>query len=160
MKNSPVSLILTALLFSSSALADGFICSFETGLKVQVYNQTQPSLGTRNASLMIVSDKTIEYGRKTVAKFTAEEGLLTQDLSKHAVTYIGIVDHRFNNTSRKGELIAGTKIGNVDYLTLEVDHSFLSPIDDGEFTSGILTVYQRNGKELQFSGDCERYLKN
>ena len=56
-----------------SAQADGYKCETESGLNIQVYNFTSPEMGTRAGSMMVISDSQIQYGNKTIAKFTAQK---------------------------------------------------------------------------------------
>lgn len=149
-------IVLGSVLVSASAQADGFRCSSESGVGIQIYNQTQPGMGTRNAAVMILTDESVGHGRKTIARFTSGEGLVVQ----MGATYIGNVDLRFNNTGRKGEWIAGTKLGEVDKVVVDLDFNYLSPLAHGEELGGEMTIVKRNGDQLVDSLVCTRYLKN
>jgi len=65
-------LVVAALgLIASQAKADGFVCNaLDTDLTVKVYNHVNPELGTRNPAIMVVSDPSVNAGRKTIARFT------------------------------------------------------------------------------------------
>jgi hypothetical protein len=155
MKNIIASLIVIAA--SATAQADGWVCSSdESNLQVKVYNQTQPKLGTRNAAVMVISDAAVGAGRKTIARFEAAEGLVAQ----LGATYTGKVDLRFNNTGRKGELIGGTKLGEVALIHVLVDFSYEAPLAHGEETSAELLIVKRDGEEISETLTCARYLKN
>jgi hypothetical protein len=155
MKNIIASLIVIAA--SATAQADGWVCtSDESSLNVKIYNQSQPELGTRNAAVLILSDANIGGGRKTIAKFDAAESLVAQ----YGSTYTGKVDLRFNNTGRKGELIGGTKLGELALVHVLVDFSYLAPLEHGEETSAELVLVKRDGEELSETLTCARYLKN
>ena len=144
-------------LASQTVYADGFVCeNTDHGLKVKVFNHTNPNVGTRTAAIMVVSDTSIAYSNKTIAKFESVTGLLT---SKGA-TYTSKVDLRFNDSGRKGELIGGTKLGQLAKIELEVAFTIAAPIEDGETTPGYLTLVKRNGEFTGLDMDCVRYLKN
>ncbi len=148
---------LAVLLVSSVSMADGFICeSPEAGLKVRVYNQVQPTLGTRNAAVMILSDMNVAGGNKTIARFQSASGTLWNE----GALYTANVDLRFNDSGRKGELVAGTKLGHVDQFELAVDFSYAAPVADGEVLSGLLTVLKRGGDVIELDMVCARYLKH
>lgn len=149
--------VLMTALFGSQAFADGFVCeNLEHNVTVKVYNHTQPTLGTRNAAKMIVSNPSIADGRKTIATFADADALLTNDGS----TYTGKVDHRYIESRRKGELLAGTKLGNVAFVILDVDFSYASPVVDGSELAGELIIQRRSGDDIRIDVLCERYLKH
>lgn len=142
---------------SGSAYADGFVCvNKQEALVAKVYNQTQPQLGTRNAAVMVLSDSSVNYGNKTIARFSQTNGTLTNDSS----LYTANVDHRFNDSGRKGELIGGTKIGALKFVVLDLDFSYARPVADGAFVRGELFLVKRNGQQIAIDMDCSRYLKN
>lgn len=143
-------------LAASSAFADGFVCTTDSGLVVKAYNHVQPKKGTRSPAVLVISDSSVGAGRKTIAKFTDAEGLVTAG----GASFTGNVDLRYNNTGRKGELIAGTKLGEVDVIQLDVDFSYGTPVVDGEEVAGVLTILKRNGDVIEDGASCTRYLKN
>ena len=150
-------LIATALisLTASLALADGFVCkTYGDDLTIKVYNKTQPSEGTRNAAVMVISDSNVSYGRKTIAKFTAEG-----TLESTGASYTAGVDLRRLDSNRKGENILGTKLGNVDSIGLEVDFKYNEPVDAGTVLLGHVTIEKRDGSSISEKMDCVRYLK-
>ncbi len=146
---------LAAVLGSSSiALADGFICENEQ-LKVQVYNSTQPEQGTRTAAVLVISDKTVAAGRKTIARFTEAHGVLRND----GASYVANVDLRFSDSSRKGELIGGIKLGELDAIHLGVAFSYATPVAEGTLVPALMTLKKRNGEIAAIGLVCSRYLK-
>jgi len=150
--------ITTLVLLSglTQARADGWVCATEDeSLRVRVYNHVQPELGTRTAAVMVFSDPRVGAGRKTIARFTAGN-----TLSNLGSSYEANVDLRFADSSAKGELIAGTKLGFIDTITMDVDFNYSRPVAAGELTQGDLTVVKRNGRITQLEVSCERYLKN
>lgn len=143
--------------FSNVAKADGFICEDHYGtLKIRVYHNVQSRKGTRSAAKLIVSDPRVSDGRKTIATFDQADGLL----SSRELTYTADVDLRFKNSSRKGELIGGTKLGELDQIELNVDFSYAYPLKNGEEANAILRLIKRNGQEKEIDMVCARYLKN
>jgi len=151
-------LILTsalAIVTASSALADGFVCKNED-LAVKVYNNIEPRIGTRAVAVMVISDRTVAYGRKTIARFTDLNGRISQK----GASYLADVDLRYSDSSRKGELIGGTKLGELHTIQLDVDFSYARPVPAGEFVGGTLTLNKRNGDTITLDLECERYLKN
>lgn len=152
-------LLLAALaLTSASAHADGFKCadSAREGLNVTVYNHTDPSEGTRNAAVMVVSDSNIQYGNKTIARFKDA----SSTLANNGAYYVAKVDLRFNDSERKGELIGGTKLGYLKQIKLDVEFSYASPVEVGTTVPGTLSLVKRDGEVININMDCQRYLKN
>lgn len=150
-------ILLTAVLAASlSAQADGFKCETESGLNVQVFNHTSAEMGTRTGAMMVVSDTSIQYGNKTIAKFSALKSTLT---SKN-LRYTAKVDLRVSESNRKGELISGTKLGYVSQVLLDVAFSYSNPVAHGSEVPAVLTVVKRNGTYTQEAAVCARYLKN
>lgn len=147
---------LLTVLSSTVAMADGFVCTSESGLNLKVYNHTNANQGTRTAAVMVISDSSVGAGNKVIARFTDVKGTLT---SKSQI-YTANVDLRFSDSNRKGELIGGTKLGQLDQIELAVDFSYAEPMAHGEETKAFLTLIKRNGAELIESVSCLRYLKN
>lgn len=153
MKNT---IIFLALLTSAPVFADGFKCqTLEHDLAVKVFNHTDANIGTRKAATMIISDLTVQEGRKTIAKFTDSN----VTLSSSGATYVARVDLRYNDSGRKGENIGGTKLGELKNIIVDVDYSYAEPVEDGESVLGTITLLKRNGEALEFDLECERYLK-
>lgn len=147
---------MIAVLFGSQAFADGFVCeNLQQGIRVKVYNHTQSEEGTRNASIMIISDLTVKNGRKTIATFEDSDSLLTND----GATYTSKVDLRFSGSERKGELLLGTKLGEVKFMILDIDYSFNYPVENGAIVDGEFILKQRNGNVIRTDVVCTRYLK-
>lgn len=151
-------LLVAALAFGATqAKADGFRClDLDETIKVQVFNQVQPSAGTRNSAVMVISDPTVGVGRKTIAKFSSAAGTLDNEGSAYAAK----VDLRFNDSKRAGELIAGTKLGELSEIVLDVQHSYANISIDGEVAPALLSLTKRNGDVIDVELVCERYLKN
>jgi hypothetical protein len=148
--------ILVLSFLSVPAQADGFICENRSeDLVLKVFNHTQPELGTRNAAVMVLSDSSVQAGNKTIARFTDVNGTL----NSRNVVYTARVDHRFNDSGRKGELIAGTNIGALKAIILDVDFSYARPVSAGAWIRGDLELVKRNGDTVSVVMDCARYLK-
>lgn len=143
-----------ALISSSTAFADGFVCKNED-LAVKVYNHTQPEVGTRTAALMVISDRSVQAGRKTIARFQDSKGRI----SNKGARYTADVDLRYADSARAGENIGGTKLGELDTIELDVEFSYAQPVAAGELVSGTLTLNKRNGQVIELELECARYLK-
>lgn len=150
-------IVIAATLISTSVLADGFRCETKDGLKIKVYNQTNPAMGTRNPAVMVLSDRDVATsGLKTVAVLEAPKTLT----SAEGTQYVGRVDLRFKNSNRKGEYLLGTRLGYIKTITLDVDFSFANPVAFGSQVNALVKVAKRNGKKYSVDATCERYLKN
>jgi long-subunit fatty acid transport protein len=148
---------LAALSASSFAHADGFVCkTVEGDLTIKAYNNTQAEEGTRNAAVMVLSDPSIGFGKKTIARFTD----LNETLTNVGASYEAKVDLRFNDSNLAGRNIGGTKLGFVKAVVLEVVFSYNTPVSQGSELEGTLTLVKRNGQELTHDVLCKRYLKN
>jgi hypothetical protein len=149
--------VIALALTATAAQADGFKCSAVDGsLDVKVYNNVQPELGTRTAAKMVLSNPLVAYGNKTIATFEDSTGLL----SSEGAAYEAKVDLRYAGSARKGELIAGTKLGQIDSLRLEVPFSYNMPVEHGQRLRSALIIAKRNGDSIDVDMDCVRYLKN
>lgn len=144
------------LLAASAAKADGFVCQTESGLNVKVFNHVQPTEGTRTAAIMVISDSSVGDGNKTIAKFNQAQGTLSSEGSE----YTADVDLRFKDSRRKGENIAGTKLGELQMIQLKVDFSYATPTEAGDESEAVLILSKRNGEVLSEGAVCTRYLKN
>lgn len=143
--------------FSTSAHADGFVCQTTDGtLNVKIYNSTDPSVGTRVGAVMILSDPSVSEGRKTIARFSDANGVLESRGSR----YEADVDLRFNDSSRKGELILGTKLGQLDAITVDIDFSYAAPVEAGNRVNGEIVLAKRDGSRVRSELACSRHLKN
>jgi len=156
-------MVLSALLLGSAqTYADGFSCVTDDGaLAIHVYNKVNPEDGTRTASTMILSNPTVNAGKKTVATFSAlNETLFTAHDSTDGLVYIGNVDLRYNDSGRKGEYLMGTRLGEVDYVRLDVAHNYLQPVQNNTVLQGAVTIVKRDGDLLSSWATCTRYLKS
>jgi hypothetical protein len=150
-------ILAVAAISSASVFADGFTCeNLDENVRIKVYDKVDADQGTRNVAVMVISDPSISNGKKTTAKFDADN----QPVNNQGALYTAKVDLRFNNDNLKGRNFAGTKLGNVDTITLDVDFSYAQPIEDGEQVDGQLIVAKRNGTDdNKLSVTCVRYLK-
>lgn len=145
------------LLAATQARADGFVCETLDGdLRIKLYNNTQPEEGTRNAAVMVLSDPSVQQGRKTIARFTDVNGTLANT----AATYEANVDLRFADSRKKGEYLLGTRLGQLDSIIVDVQFSHGTPVRAGEELEGILIANKRNGDQIVRDLSCIRYLKN
>lgn len=151
--------VLFGMMAATVAKADGFICEGQnTGLVFKMYNHTNAVEGTRSGAIMIISDPAIAYGNKTIASFSDVKNTLT---SKNVV-YTGKVDLRVVESSRKGENIAGTKLGELASIKASIGFNYSSdtPSIDGDLMSGKVSYVKRNGEILEEKLSCSRYKKN
>ena len=147
--------VLALVLTTTAAHADGFHCSSTDGsLDVKVFNHVNPELGTRTGAVMVLSNPEVAYGSKTIARFQ------DVNLSSDGATYLANVDLRFSDSARKGELIAGTKLGYIDTIRLALDHNYNLPVEHGTSLRGWLDITKRDGDVISMNMDCVRYLKN
>ncbi len=146
-------LIAIALVASQQALADGFFCQTLDGdLKIKIFNQTSPEVGTRTAAVMVLSDSSVSFGNKTIAKLSAAANTLSND----GTVYRGVVDLR---RLAGGELIAGTKLQYVKHIEVDVEFSYANPVAHGTVLRGMMTIQKRDGSEFSERLVCKRYLK-
>lgn len=143
-------------LMGLQARADGFKCQSESGLNIKVFNHTHPAIGTRTAAIMVISDSAIGMGNRTIATFPESKGVLMSS----STVYLADVDLRMTGSRRAGELIGGTKLGELDQIKLSVNFTYSEPIAAGEVVTGLLTLIKRNGEKIREAVECLRYLKN
>lgn len=146
-----------AMVTGASAFADGFICSDANGdLRLKVYDKTQPKEGTKDAAIMIVSNPSATPGNQTIATFNSDDSLLANDSS----SYTAEVDLRYNTSNQAGADIGGTQLGQLKYITLDVDFSYSNPVPNGTVVSGEVTLTKRdNAGDVDIAVNCTRYLK-
>ena len=146
----------------ATAHADGFVCEGQqSGVKVKLFNNINPSIGTRLPAILVLSDASVQGDTKTIAKFSGAQGNLD---------YLGYgkfsakVDLRFTDSARKGENIAGTKLGQLKTIVLDLDFQYTPSSTDlasaMNEVSGRISYNKRNGEVLSEKVDCVRYLKN
>lgn len=149
------SLIAMMMLVGSAAYADGFVCYTKSNdLKIKMLNHTQPEDGTRTGSVMIVSDQTIQDGKKTTVAFRSEDETLTTSGTR----WIGTLPE--DSELKGGRNIAGTKLAYVDSFIVTVAHFYDAPVANGTKLYGGLTVVKKDGEKLREELNCYRYLKN
>jgi hypothetical protein len=125
-----------ALVFTSSAAqaSTTFVCESEI-LKVRV-----------NESVMVLSDPAVAGGRKTIARFTAENGVLTSTDYVSSIAFDADVDLRFSDSARAGEYLLGTRLGEVESIRVFVE------VDGG---TAHLRLTKRNGAKIEHTLVCE-----
>lgn len=149
-------LVALVLISSSIAQADGFLCETQSGLRLKVFNHIEPAKGTRVPAVVVVSDSTVQNGRKTIAVFRdADAQLLVEEDS-----YLAKVDLRKRESNRQGEFLAGTRLGNVDQIKLYVDFSYARPVAHGTELTATMTLLKRDAGLILEQAICRRYLKN
>ena len=154
MKSLFIALVLT---LSVNAFADGFKCEQVIhNLNIKVFNNTQPTEGTRNAAIMVLSDASVAYGNKTIASFSATK----RTFGQNGASYFAFVDLRVSESSRAGENVLGTKLGNIKEIYVDINFDYSVPLLDGQITDGYVTVVKRDGRNTIHDITCTRYLKN
>ncbi len=132
---------VAALVLTSSAAqaSTTWTCeSQESNLKIRV-----------NESVMVLSDPTIGSGRKTIARFTADNGVLeTRDHGDAGTRFVADVDLRFNDSARAGEYLLGTRLGEIDTVTVYVGNA------DGDAGEGRVSIRKRNGTRASEAITC------
>jgi hypothetical protein len=153
--------LLSALVLPSLALADGFFCKGNTtGLDFKVINHTKASAGTRTPAIMVISSPYVISDRKTIAVFSAQNQTLAY---RGRGVYEGQVDLRFPETGRKGENIAGTKLGELKSIQLDIEFSYSH--NDSSLANSVAEIpgkvfyLKRTGEILEESAVCKRYHK-
>ena len=159
MKIAFLSLVLSLNLISL-AHADGFVCTADdSGIKIKVYNQVEPNLGTRSPAVMIISDPTLVKSNQTLVTFSSN----LQNLSYRGKgLYSGQV--QINAIQNKDALLAGTKLEQLNTIELEVvfsyntDSTTLAKAVD--MVPATLHYYKVSGEAASESATCFRYLKD
>jgi hypothetical protein len=155
------SVILMAVLSVATivqAKADGFKCEGASyGTLIKVYNNTQPSKGTRNLAIMVVSDPSRDAGDRTIAIFRDSQGLV----SSNGTLYSAKVDHRFKSV-QVGKEIAGMDISELYGIKLNINFNYTldTPSTAGDFYPAVATYTDANGSKKSENMTCSRYLKN
>src|SRR4051812_48721584 len=131
-----LNLFLMAATLVSATGAFAAVCETEDGV-VRV---------RANDSVLVISDTTVGAGNKTIARFTAEKTLDIMGARDGGTVYRGNVDLRFNDSARKGELILGTKLGELDEIQV-----YVGDMDDESEVPGAITLIKRNGEKHKFA---------
>lgn len=136
MKSSLIALAIT--LSVSPAFASGFRCEGDSGYRVKVYNQIDPSKGTRNPAKLIISHE--DQGTLLVE---SSEGITKSN-------YVNYVEYR----------VVGTPALNAIEASLEV--AFKEGVDvlgAGEQVEGTLILTDSAHAKSYFPLVCGRYKK-
>jgi hypothetical protein len=152
-------LLLTSVLFASASAfgvvaqaADGFQCqSVDGDIIIQVV--LQPGIENdrlRRAATMIVSNPLVSKGHQAIARFRASESML----SSAGSVFVGHIDPRHPDTSRKGERIAGTTLGQLKTIILDIDFTHERPLHANQPLSGQAIFTKRAGQDLVQDFDC------
>jgi hypothetical protein len=148
---------LFALMAATAAHADGFRCQTTDGaLALKMYNNTDPTVGTRTVAVMVLSDGTADAGSRTIARFTD----VNETVSNSGASYVAKVDLRFNGIGEhQNAQVDDTTLGQLKTIHASVDFSYSEPVARGATISGKLVLVKRDGGELERDLDCTRYLK-
>jgi len=142
---------------AQSAHADGFVCAtYDRELLVKVYNHTQPSQGTRNAAVMIVSDPSAPAGKQTIAVFRDTDSTL----QSFGATYLATVSPRtLPNLNLADTFISAFSLDSIQELDLSVNFSYGLPVVKDGIVDGMLVIQKLNGETVRKEVTCTRYLK-
>ena len=158
--------VISVLVASHTAFADGFRCEgVNTGVQIKIFNYTDYTMGTRTPAVMVVADPTVRSPNKTVATFKHENNNLSY-LGNGL--FEGQVDLRYSETSHKGENIAGTKLGQLKSIQVQLFSQFgrkfsyehADEFKNNEILDARYSYIKRNGEILEEKAVCSRYLKD
>lgn len=148
-------LVASTALSLSPAFADGFLCHSDAHhLNVKLFNHTRPEMGTRNPAVMIISDREVAYGRKTIGRFFNIDADATEGLRNYRINLATERD------IRGGEYIAGTRLMYVRSIGFSVNFSYDNPVEEGAALDGSLMLTKTNGEIIRLDLDCTRYLND
>jgi uncharacterized membrane protein len=155
------SALLTTGFIAPQAQADGFRCRGEqTGVQVAIYNNTDPKIGTRTPSIMVVSDPARLYPNKTIATFTSKNASL---IFAGYGQYQGKLINGFAPNNEPNATIAGTTLGELKMVELRVKFSYNNAGNcntDKDAVTGQIIYDKLNGEVINEKAVCSRYLKN
>lgn len=138
---------------ATPAFADGFVCEAPAeNINIRVFNRTDPGQGTRNVAVMVVSDPSLPFGKRTVARFEADEGRV----SNVGTVYTAVMNPQPMVISKT---IAGMRLAQIQEVLLRVDFKYRRPVEHGTIVGAVLELYNINGDQLWVDMDCARYLK-
>lgn len=147
--------------FSARVKADGFVCeNLEESLKVQVYNHTKPTRGTRSPAVMVVSDPGRELGKKTIAVFRSADGELFADGSRFYAFSADASEAELPQWDAIRQAISGIEELEILEVSLAVDFKYSQPVPHGSPLEGVLELVLESGDLLWLEMDCVRYLKS
>jgi hypothetical protein len=141
--------VLSLVLVTTSAQADGFICQGEhNGLeyRAKVFNHINAEDGTKNPSVLIVSSDPI-FGSREEAKTVA--ALYDEEISKtnllNSIVYNGVT----NGKKTSGRFVS---------VEVEVAKDAFGKIGKTDMHEGSLKIVA-DGETIELDLICERYLK-
>ncbi len=147
MKN--VLFVLSIVLGSTSAFADGFVCQGEHGgldYRVKLYNHINAEDGTKNPGVLVVSSDPV-FGSRGEAKTVA--ALYDEEISKtnllDSVIYTGVT----NGKKTDGRFVS---------VELEVAKERSGRVGKTDIHNGALKVVADH-ESIELDVTCERYLK-
>jgi hypothetical protein len=162
MKNTTYWLALALVTLAPTlAHADGFDCTGrDTGIEVKIYNNTDPSLGTRTPAILIVSDPSRDYGDRTIATFKNE-----QITYEGYGTYFATTDTVDRRPTADAQVLENSRLGHLENILLKMNFSYAEQLFS-ELTkkpasfSGSVFYQQTSGATRNESVRCTHYLKD
>jgi hypothetical protein len=162
MKNTTYLLALTLVTIAPTlALADGFDCTGRnSGIEVKIYNNTDPSMGTRTPAVLIVSDPSRDYGDRTIATFKND-----QITAEGHGTYFATTDTVDHRPTADAQVLQNSRLGHLENVLLKMNFSyaeeFLTDLTKKpESFSGSVYYQETSGATRNESVRCTHYLKD
>lgn len=119
---------------------------FQILMEVRNKNESPQALG------MTVTDLNVSADRSEIATFMYNDGVLNNTNG----VVVGYVDLANPRTSRKGERIAGTRLGHLRSIMVDLDIDFTTRPTVGEKYSAQAVYLKKIGEELVQDLDCSR----
>jgi hypothetical protein len=153
-------LIIWCLGSIQGAHADGFDCQARnTGLLIHIVNSPNPAVGTRTPDTMVIRNPLLKPEQQEIVRFSHQNRTLTY-LGRG--NYLGEVDRRFIDSGRQGENIAGTKLGHLKSVLIDLEfsyaHSDIELANSVKEVPGKIFYSKRTGEILEEPVMCRRFL--
>jgi hypothetical protein len=153
-------LIAWGLGVATPARADGFDCQARnTGLLIHIVNSKNPAVGTRTPDSMTILNPLLSPGQQEIVRFSHINKTLAY-LGRG--NYMGQVDLRYLDSGRQGENIAGTKLGQIKSILVDLEfsyaHSDIELANSVKEVPGKIFYTKRTGEILEEPVLCKRFL--
>lgn len=150
-KNMKKLIGILGLTLSLTTQAASFVCENSRQELIKVILSTDEN-GYETIPAIIISQANYQYGNKTIAVLRRTEA---QELNK-ALAYVGIVDHRYNESNRGGELFAGSKIEYIKQVSVVANQvKIQEALENGYEFVAKLYVLKRNGEVITDALECD-----
>ncbi len=81
-------------------------------------------------------------------------------MGKNGASYFAFVDLRVGESSRAGENVLGSKLGNIKEIYVDINFDYSVQLLDGQITDGYMPVIKGNSRNTIHDITCIRYLNN